>query len=84
MIPTFEYIVPEVFKTGVLNHDATPKGKLLACADGLSGWAYCMAGNDPPEKFGEGMAAIGHLLGVTPLPENLSRYADEHLNEVTD
>lgn len=81
---TMNYIVPEVFETGILQYDDTPRGKLMACADGLSMWGLLCAGCEMPPKFGETMAAIGRLLDITPLPENLSRYADAHLGEAAE
>lgn len=47
---------PEIFITGEL-----PKGwtKQTLIADAFSGWGCCMAGAQPPDKFGLGMMLIG-------------------------
>lgn len=73
--PTF----PQVFEKGEQNYSHDKEGKCSAIADGLSGWALCMSGNKQPEKFGQGMAAIAVFLGISALPENLSKLADEML-----
>lgn len=51
------------------------EGALLAI--GLTNWANCMAGNTPPEYFGEMMVVIGKKLGIAPTPENVKQKADE-------
>lgn len=77
-------IWPEVFQTGMLSTDGynLTRDRAIACADGLCGWGNCHAGVPIPEKFGEGMAAIGRYLGINPLPENLHQYADQILKEL--
>ena len=55
--------------------------KDLALADGLMGWANCMAGNKPPKEFGTGMVKIGKLLGISCQPETLMAYSQEQTNE---
>lgn len=72
-IPTF----PKIFIEGVMPQEAT---KELLIADGLEGWALCMSGNKPPEKFGMGMALISQVLG-SGLPEDLSKMANEFLKK---
>ena len=62
---------PNVFHTGILD----TQDNATACAYGLQGWACCFI-SMPPEKFGEGMVAIGDLLGIIPLKENLMEYAN--------
>lgn len=51
----------------------TNKAKLTAIA--LDSWANCMAGNKPPEWFGEMMVIIGERLGISPTAENVMAYA---------
>ena len=51
------------------NHD----GYLIAVADGLTGWALCYNGLEPPPRFGEGMVKIQERIGISPLPENLMK-----------
>jgi len=70
-------IFPEIFITGELPQGWS-KDSLLA--DGLCGWACCMAGCEPPRKFGAGMALIGQELG-TANPDGLSELADKVLLE---
>jgi hypothetical protein len=65
-------IFPNVFHTGILG----TQDKSIACAYGLEGWACCLMGSMPPEKFGQGMASIGNLLEITPTMDNLMKYAD--------
>lgn len=77
--PTTPAFWPDVFITGQLpdrsEYDSETQ-KALACADGLTGWALCHMGNEPPDQFGKGMVAIGLLLGINATGENLSKYAD--------
>lgn len=79
----FEFIVPEVFETGILAYEDSPRGKILACGDALSMWGIVMAGQRQPENFGRVMVTIGALLGIVPTPENFLRYSKEHLSEVS-
>ena len=46
-------------------------------AMGLVMWANCMAKNTPPAYFGETMVIIGEKLGVSPVPDEIKRLADE-------
>lgn len=66
----------EIFETGII-----PKGITEAnlCGIGIAGWATCMMSKDSPipEKFGEGMVAIGQRLGISPTVENLESLAIE-------
>lgn len=71
------YIWPEIFMTGEKPKNYTRE---QAIADGLCGWAICMSGEEPCEKFGEGMVEIGSVVGCT-LPEQLSKEADKILKE---
>lgn len=64
---------PEVFMTGKL----TSQDERSAIADGLVGWANCQMGSKPPEKFGEGMVAIGQLLGISATGEKLMEYSEK-------
>ena len=50
--------------------------KASICAKALGDWGNCMAGNRPPQKFGEGMVQVSQLLGVSASPESLKEYAD--------
>jgi len=69
----------EVFTNTEFNYK---KGEeLLACADGLLGWAFCMSGNQPPETFGSGMVKISTFLGISANPDSLSDYADKILDK---
>lgn len=61
---------PEIFTTGSIKA-ADSQESLVA--DGLTGWANCILGAQIPKKFGEGMDAIGHKLGITATPENLEK-----------
>lgn len=51
------------------------KGTLIAMA--LMMWANCMAKNTPPADFGDTMVIIGEKLGVSPVPDEIKRLADE-------
>ena len=68
------FMFPDVFHTGVINKNASDDEIL---ADGLCGWACCMARGSIPDKFGEGMAAIGARLGILGTPDSLSEYYKE-------
>ena len=76
---TSNYIWPEVFKTGGANYPKTHEGRGAALADANSGWAICMSGEMPPEKFGEGMVAISQYLGEDVSPENVKKMSEEYL-----
>ncbi len=80
MTTKLEYFWPEVFTTGVLTKtDDDDRSRAAACADALTGWGNCCAGAAIPEKFGEGMAAIGRYLSILPIPEECHKYADKIL-----
>ena len=66
-------IFPDIFHTGVIKENTTNEEIL---ADGLCGWANCMAGGIAPNNFGCGMAAIGAKLGIIATPDNLDKYYD--------
>lgn len=66
-------IFPEIFITGKLPENWCNESLV---ADGLVGWANCMAGSTPPENFGVGMALIEHQLG-TATPDGLEKLADK-------
>ncbi len=68
---------PEVFKAGKINYPKTWEGRGAACADGLSAWALCHAKNTPPENFGSVLILIGAFLGISPIQESLSEYAEK-------
>jgi hypothetical protein len=70
-------IFPEIFITGELPQ-IWSKDSLLA--DGLCGWACCMAGCKPPINFGKAMSLIGQKLG-TSSPDGLYELADKVLLE---
>ena len=70
-----EFIFPDIFITGELPTNWSISSLI---ADGLCGWANCMSGAKPPEKFGEGMALIGRKVGVAT-PDGLSELADKLL-----
>lgn len=53
------------------------RGALISMA--LTSWAHCMAGNEPPEYFGEMMVEIGRKLGIANTPDNISKLADEFI-----
>ena len=69
------YIFPEILITGKLPENWSKESLIV---DGLSGWACCMAGAEPPEKFGAGMALIDITIG-TATPEGLRKLAYEFL-----
>ncbi len=69
------YILPEILMTGKLPANWSEESLI---ADGLSGWACCMAGAEPPKKFGEGMALIASKVGAST-PDSLSELADKIL-----
>jgi hypothetical protein len=69
-----EFMWPECFITGIVD---TRKPNLALCADALTGWANCMAGQKPPEKFGDAMAKISMRLGIAGTPENFMAYAEQ-------
>ena len=57
-----EAIWPDVFIKGEYQYT----DKRRAIADGLRGWANCMANvGDIPEKFGDGMVCISKYLGCS-------------------
>lgn len=53
--------------------------KASICADALMDWAICIAGDKPPQKFGEGMVEVHKLLGVSATPESLKEYGKKFL-----
>ena len=65
------YEWPEIFATGDIN----TREDAALCADALMAWGNCIAGNAPPQKFGEVMAAIGARLGCSMTPEGVMKYA---------
>lgn len=73
-------IFPEIFNTGVLPENYNKESLI---ADGLCGWACCIVGAKPPEKFGEGMTSIARILG-TATPDGLYKLADKYLAEKKD
>jgi len=73
-------IWPEIFIEANYEYPyPTDQLKERAVADGLEGWALCMAGNEHPESFGQGMAKISSIIGESATPENLKKLADEIL-----
>lgn len=78
MMGTDGFIWLECFVTGIVPREACD---LEVCAMALSGWALCMAGSKPPEKFGEAMVVIGQRLNILPLAENVSKLADKPMAE---
>ncbi len=78
-----------VFETGEISSemaDLVEQGsntaKAVACACALSAWAYCLAGNKPPEKFGFGMIALAKWSGLEVIDlqkENAGKVADRAL-----
>lgn len=74
------HIWPEIFTTGVEpeNYKKDHRRMWLLCADGLTGWAGCMMKNKPPENFGNGMALIGTILGISTLGESLMEWAKKN------
>lgn len=76
-ISDFTCIWPRVLLTGELPENWS---KASLCADGLMGWGLCMSGNNPPDKFGWGMAKIGEVLGIPATSENLIEYSKQILN----
>lgn len=72
------HIFPDIFITGKLPENWS---KELLIAEGLAGWACCMAGATLPSKFGEGMALISSIIG-TANPNDLKKLADEFLDNV--
>ena len=72
------HIFPEIFITGKLPENWTQKSLV---ADALCGWACCMGGAKPPEKFGEGMVLIGSKLGISATPDNISKFADKIMDK---
>ena len=71
----------EISNTGQLpekREDVTEEHyKASICAKALCDWGNCMAGNRPPQKFGEGMVQVSQLLGVPASLESLMEYADK-------
>ena len=65
-------IWPEVFTTGIVEG----KSKAELCADGLSAWALCMAGNRPPENFGDVIVKISSKLEILGTPESFMEWAN--------
>lgn len=59
--------------------EAKSDAELIAI--GLTMWANCMAGNEPPEYFGDMMVKIGQKLEISPRLDEFSRLADEFLTE---
>ncbi len=68
-------IWPEVFTNENYEYPDTPKGKAMAVADGLSGWASCSITPKVPDYFGMGMMKIGILLDIIATSENLMNYS---------
>jgi len=78
-----------VFETGEVNSEiiaqaepGSDTAKAVSCAIALSAWAYCMAGNKIPEKFGVGMMALAEWSGLNAtdlLKENAGKVADRAL-----
>lgn len=71
---------PEIF----MSEDIRGLSDSQICAEGLCGWAICMAGGPPPESFGRVMILIGDKLGIIATPENLSKYAKEMIKRKHD
>lgn len=69
------FIFDNVFHTGEFK-PKTKDTELEAIATSLGGWANCMAGAKPPEKFGAGMAALSRYIHTSMIPEDLSERAD--------
>jgi hypothetical protein len=74
------YFWPDVFISGIEVYEHSTAGKLKAIADGLLGWANCMAGQEPPENFGKGMVCIFGATGTADC-KKLSELADELLEK---
>jgi hypothetical protein len=69
-------IWPECFQTGVVPDD---RDNAALCADALTAWANCAAGNAPTEHFGDVLVKIGARLGVTATADNLMKWSDSWL-----
>lgn len=58
------------------------KIRKMAIADGLSGWAICMTRlSEIPKEFGRGMVKIATVLRSSASPENLTKLANEILEQ---
>lgn len=74
-----EVMWPAVFTKGHREY----QDKRQAVADAYCGWAICMSGNEPTDKFGEGMAFIQDYLAagedspVSVTPEGLDEYCKQ-------
>lgn len=75
-----------VFLTGKIKSDfadnyeiGSTQAKAYSCATALGGWANCMSGNSPPEKFGDGMLALARYGDIDAAtigsPEKISELA---------
>lgn len=76
------YLFSEISLTGNLPErgemsEDDYKRQVLACA--LMDWGGVMAGRNAviPEKFGDGMAKVADLLGVSATPDNLMKLAEK-------
>lgn len=74
----YAYEWPECFETGIVNKPESERDKLLLAVDALIAWGNCHAGNKPPKCFGEIMVKIEEYLGIQALPDELTKYVDEH------
>ncbi len=54
--------------------------RLAALADQLSAWGSCMAGNKPPQCFGEAMATLSQISGATT-PDKCMALSDELIGD---
>ncbi len=66
-------IWPEVFTDEDFEYEDTPRKRLHAVADALTGWANCQLGIDkPPAQFGRGMVKIAGVVGCGAItPDNV-------------
>ena len=75
----FEALWPEIFTDPYMSYhkDKDPETrKRIAIADGLCGWANCMAGSKPTKEFGEAMARLSQIVGINGSPDSFMEAAD--------
>ena len=66
---------PEIFQTENLEGRSNPE----LCADALVAWGNCHMGYEIPESFGRVLAKVGERLGISPIGEELIKWAKENV-----
>jgi hypothetical protein len=69
---SLEFEWPEIFTTQQVKY----QNHASLCADAIMAWGLTHV-TKAPETFGDVMVKIGHELGISPTPDNLTKFAKQ-------